>query len=178
MGMKPKPSNIDSSIASPVDFKRCQECCALLPTSHYGIAKWRKDGYRPVCKECRSQINVLDWTQKHGRKHPHTAPEILRPIRFQNDMILNQALSTLKMELRAFDVVTKVEYKVYYGPTDRLGLMALTLFTRSGDTFMEWALSGVRDPKASLLAYLRVHNLRLELGDLDVVNSKTQIYFL
>lgn len=175
--MKQTPSSTTQVETGPRN-KKCMECCALLPISAFGLAKRYSDGYQPTCKLCRSEDNSFRWTEKHGRRHKMHQYEIIRSVKRQNRLILDAAFSAGKMELRGFDCETRGDYKVYYGPSERLGLMAFTLFTRDGNVFMEWALSGLRDPKAALLAYLRHHNVRLELTDLDVVNSKTQIYSL
>jgi hypothetical protein len=162
---------------SPNELRRCHHCNARLPLSAFGLFKPDPSGYAKICKECRSEMNQTRWTKKYGRKRP-VDPKIIRGVRWQNSQILDMCLSTSKIELRGFDTSTKAEYKVFYGPSERVGLMAMTLFNRSGTVFMEWALSGVKDPKEALLHYLKAHEIRLELSDMDVINSKTLIYFL
>lgn len=175
--MKLTPSS-NSPNAIKAHTKKCMECCALLPIQAFGLARRYSDGYQPTCKLCRSEDSAFRWTQKHGRRHKQHVVGIIRSVKRQNSLILDAAFASGKMEFRGFDCETRGEYKVYYGPSERLGLLALSLFTRNGEIFMEWALSGLKDPKAALIAYLRHHNVRLELSDLDVINSKTQIYFL
>lgn len=172
----PPQTNItpDPSLA---ELRRCVHCRAEYPVSHYGLFKPDPKGLAKVCKPCRTEINQTKWTRKHGRKRP-LEPAITRSVIWQNRQILDIALSTTRMEFRAFDFITKVEYKVFYGPSERLGLNALTLFTRNGMVFMEWALSGVSEPRECLMAYLKAHNLRLELDDSQVIAAKTLIYYL
>lgn len=77
-----------------------------------------------------------------------------------------------------FDVTTRVMFKVVYGPSERLGLMSLALFTLDGGVFHEWAMSGVQDVKPLLMAYLKTNNIRLELTEVDLMASLSTIYYL
>ena len=156
--------------------KRCISCQGLLPVEAFGLYKYATDGYAVICKECRSQF------QRRRRKIRFNAKgiiddHVIREVKGHNISILDQIIHMDKTEIRGFDCHTKMEYKVFYGISDRLGLKAMTLVTRSGEVFIEWALSGVKDPKMAIVAYLKAHNIRLEMSDADVISSKTTIYY-
>lgn len=163
---------------SATETRRCHHCNANLPLSAYGLFKPDPKGYAKICKLCRSEISATRWTRKYGRRKP--LPEsITRGVTWHNREILNNVIAKGSMELRGFDVSTKMEYKVFYGPSDRHGLMSFAMFNRTGSLYREWAYSGeVRDPVDTMLAILRELDIRLEWSDLDVINSKTLIYIL
>jgi hypothetical protein len=164
------------SQAAP-QLKRCTSCLANLTVAHFGLAKYGSSGRSAICHQCRAQYLRLKRQEKYGAKS-NIDDSHIRIVALHNKAILGHALPTNKLEFRAFDVVSMAEYHVFYGPSDRLGLQSLTLFTKDGSVFMEWALSGVKEPVQFLLAYLRLHSLRLELSDMDLLNSKRVIYFL
>ena len=103
---------------------------------------------------------------------------VVRSVRIQNEQLLDQAISTSTMSMVAFNVVTKVPFKVVYGPSDRLGITSLTLFSMDGGIFLEWAISGLKDSRDHWLNYLKSHRIRLELTEADLINSKRTIYYL
>lgn len=159
------------------ELRRCHHCHANLPLVDYGLFKPDPKGYAKICKLCRSEMNQTKWTKKYGRKK--ALPDaIIRGVLWHNRHIMSQVVQSSKMELRGFDTQTKMEYKVFWGPTERTGLQALSIFNRSGTMYIEWALSGVRDVQATLLEYLKAHNIRLEYCDEDVIASKTTIYYV
>lgn len=166
-----------SSISHPTT-KRCMECCALLPVEAFGLHKAGKDGYQPTCKECRSEYNAFRWTEKYGRRHKHHTYEYIRSVSRHNRLILEQLLQKGKTELRGFDPISKVEYKVYYGPAERHGMDSLACFTRNGMVYFDTAFSGVKDIQEKLVDYLKSYGVRLEWTDADVIASKTLIYYL
>jgi hypothetical protein len=166
----------NSTTADPT-LRRCTHCHAQYPFTHYGLFRMDKSGYTKICKECSSEIKAKQWTRKWGRRKA-LPQSIVRGVKWNNEAILDHVLTTTKMELRGFDFITKAEYKIFYGPSERLGLNAMTLFTRSGSVFIEWALLGVPGSKEMILAYLRAHSIRLEYTDSDVIASKTTIYYL
>lgn len=88
------------------------------------------------------------------------------------------ALSSDKMELRAFDCHSKQELKAFYTKDGKLGMNEFSMFTRNGEIFRAWSWSGEKDAWLKLLGYLKLLNIRLELSDVDVITSKTLIYFL
>jgi hypothetical protein len=92
--------------------------------------------------------------------------------------VVDLGLAIDSMECRAFDTQTKIDYKVFFGKSDRLGLQALTIFNTDGSTFHEYAYSGVKDIKPKLISFVKALNLRLELTEADVISSKTVIYYL
>lgn len=164
-------------IKRPLKYKTCQSCRVHLPVSAYTLNRLGRGGFGHECTDCKKQ-NLRLYRQKRYGSTSKVDDSLIRSVSLHNQLILGPVLAQNKAEFRAFDVVSKMEYHVYYGPSERLGLNSLTLFTKDGSVFMEWALSGVKEPVQFLLAYLRLHNLRLELDDMGVINAKSAIYFL
>lgn len=174
----PQSAPYSTNAAPEVKTKVCLDCCATLPVSYFGVTPKFKDGFQKTCRPCRAEYNSFWWSKKHGRRHKQHEPEIIRSVKFHNQAILDLVFQVDRMELRGFDYTDKSEFKVFFGPSEKVGLISLTLFNRSGSVFMEWALSGVKDPKEALLAYLKASHIRLELTDEHVIASKTVIYYI
>lgn len=170
---------MDTEAHSVPKMKRCVDCCAMLPIEAYGFFKYTKDRTAPKCKECRAQYQRLQRKFKYGaRGNPNIDDNHIRCLDLHNEILLDEVLASSKMELRGFDVVNKMELKVFHGPSDRHGMMSFAMFTRNGMVYREYSYSGENNPKATIKSILNALNIRLELDDAHVVASKILIYYV
>lgn len=166
-------------MSADMQFKQCNRCLAKLPVSDFAMSKYSKDTYGPCCKACHSQRFRLTRRVKYNAKSI-IDDSTIRYVAEHNESIVDIVLSlpTLTLECRAFDVSSKADYKVFFGKSDRLGMNAVTIFNMDGSLFYEYAYSGLRDPKPTILNWVKGFNLRLELSDVDALNSKQTIYYI
>lgn len=169
-------SNDEPNISN-TQSKQCMECRALLPLSHFGLAKISTSGKAASCNQCKAQYLRLKRRIKYGSVSK-VDDSILRNVSKHNDMILTQALSTTKYEGMAFHTVTKEEYKVQIGASQRTGLSSIAIFNLDGSLFYEYAFSGLKDPQPSVLRWVKGFGLRLEHSIVDVMASKNTIYYI
>lgn len=179
----PKPSLNSSQDQPQVDpilaLKSCRSCNATLPTSHFGTMKNSPDGYRHICKACRSEINHIDWTTKYGRNKPLPEDQPIRNVAKQNSHVVDMALTIKSLECRAFSLVSKADYKVFFGKSGNLGMDCICVFSLDGQMLREMAYSGsVSTVKDEILSFCKALNLRLELTEADAIAAKTTIYYL
>lgn len=174
---------IDPNKASgdtPSTLKQCLECRAILPLSHFGKAKVSRFGVAKSCNECRGQYQRRRRSVKYG-SISKIDDSIVRNMRFHNMAILKVALdpSTIGIEIRGFDVVTKVDYKVFFHPSPLTGMKSIALFDYNCQLYREFVYSG-KDSNIIevILDILRNMNIRLEYTDADVFTSKATIYYV
>lgn len=177
-------TNIISGLGGNMDdptlvFKQCRSCQAKLTTSHFGPAKNSSDGLNHTCKACRSEYNSDYWTRKYGRSRPISSDSPIRNVVDQNTHIINMALAIKSLECRAFSVVSKQDYKIFFGKSGNLGMDCICVFSLDGQMLREMAYSGsVSSILMELLSFCKALNLRLELTEADAIASKTTIYYL
>jgi hypothetical protein len=126
-------------------------------------------------------VNHIDWTTKYGRLKPLDKDQPIRNVLHQNTAIIELALglSTFNMECRAFSVISKEDYKIFFGKSMSLDMDCMCIFNLDGQMLREMAFSGiVSTVKDELLSFCKVLNLRLELTEADVIASKTTIYYI
>ena len=136
-----------------------------------------KDGRRTECLDCRAQNFRLYRKSRFDAKSSQD-DSLIRTVKTHNQIILESLIQKGPTELRGFDYVTNIEYKVYYGPSERHGMDSLACFTRSGTVYFDYAFSGISDVIDFLLYNLKGMNIRLEWSDVDVILSKRVIYYL
>lgn len=105
---------------------------------------------------------------------------LIRNVSHQNETIVELvlALPTFQLECCAFDYTNLSDYKVFFGKSDRIGMQAVTIFNLDGSLFHEYAYSGSKTPGKAILSLVKALNLRLELTQIDMINSKQTIYYV
>jgi hypothetical protein len=170
------PNNVS---ADPhLQCKQCMECRAILPIAHFGSAKYSKGKIAKSCNLCRGQYQRRNRKRKYNAKS-EIDDSIIRNVRFHNTAILTASMfSTL--EIRAFNTVSKVDYKVFFGPSKFNGMHSIAFFDSNAQLYREFNYSGgtLQPLLESILAILRNHDLRLEYTDADVLTSKATIYYV
>lgn len=164
--------------------KKCDDCWALLPLTHFGRYRASKDGHTLKCKECRQQWSSLDYTSKHGRIRPYE-PEVIRRVVLRNQLILDHIISKCSTAtLIGWQPETNRVFTVEYSCDDLEGS-----FVRSTHNFTLYE-DGILYRKYSLLEpdavelkrqcdyFFRGLRIRLELTEADMIAAKTLIYFL
>lgn len=180
MAEHPHPHSIDPSNASQEhapQSKQCSSCCANIPLASFGVLRYAKSGYRDVCKECRKQSFRLYRKAKFNSKS-YIEDEVIRNVVVHNTQIVTQLINST-LEIRAFNTITKMDYKVFFGRSKFNDMQSVAFFDYNGNLFREFNYSG-QDPTVikSIISILRHHKLRLEYTDGDVVTSKSTIYYV
>lgn len=178
--MDPHAQPIDPNNASAnphLQCKQCTDCRAILPIAHFGKAKINRDGYSKICKDCRAQYLRIKRVEKYGCKSTQD-DSIVRNFRHHNTAILNKSLNST-LEVRGFDVISKVDYKVFFGPSKYTGMQSIALFDFNCQLYREFTYCGkTGEVMETVLDILRNLNIRLEYTDGDVVTSKSTIYYV
>jgi len=184
MDKRPQPHHIDPNNASGTTpsepCKVCNACQALLPLSAFGLLKYAKSGFRDICKECRSQEFRLYRKDAYNSKS-NIDDSIVRNVKAHNTAILKVATdpSTYALEIRGFDTLTKVDYKVFFGPSNFNGMRSVALFDYNAQLYREFNYSGMdRNIHLTILDILHRLNIRLEYTEADSIASKATIYFI
>jgi hypothetical protein len=174
---KPDASNNQPN-EHKAQYKHCRECCAKLPASAYGFYRYTKDRLTQVCKECRSQTQRIKRQAKYQTKGI-SDDEIVRNIVHHNTNLITYALSQKVCTLIGFQPHTDKVYKVVFGPSAQLGMDAICIFSTDGNMLRELAYSGqTKEIIDELLGFIKQHNLRLELNEVQMMTSKNVIYWV
>lgn len=165
-------THISDSRSNPT--KVCVSCLATLPTSWFGVNRLFKDGLYKICRRCRSDHAKLERARFKGVSH--NLPT--RILRFHNRQILSLVLSGQLSKFYGFVPQSDVVYRFDYG-VSRYGVPSLAYFSEDGSVYRELAFSGDQATVSSQIESLLVEQrIRLELTELDVIRSKTEIYYL
>lgn len=159
---------------SNVDHKRCDECIANLPMSAYGMDRYQPSGYSTTCKECRTQYSRLQRKAKWNAKSL-VDDSIIRGINAHNRQALAKAFSTMKSGTFfgfAYDV-TNPSRTLPISISDIGGTHVKVVI--KDDYQITWP-HNIKDSLAIFTYILRERNLRLEISDVDMINSKAIIY--
>lgn len=171
-----QPIDPNKASATPeVEYKQCHDCLAKLPMGSFGLARYSKHGRSNICHDCRAQFQRLK-RKERGAVSVVDDTQI-RIVRIHNSALIDIGLSST-CEMAGFNVLTKTEYKVFFGKSGYLGLDCLCVFSTDGSMLAELAYSGAKDIKAKLLDFCKSWNIRLEMSLNDVAVSKATIYYL
>jgi len=151
---------------------------ANLPLSAFGVSRHEKDGMRPTCFECQAQYPRLKRKAKYKDLRSHIDDSVIRSVRMQNIAVLDTALKST-LEVRALNYLTKVPYKVFFGPSSVNGMHSIAFFDFNSVLYREFIFSGGdANIQEIILNILRDHNLRLEYTDGDLTTSLSTIYYV
>lgn len=166
-----------------VNYKICQTCRAKYPLADFGQLKMSRTGNNRQCCHCRSQFQRLYRVNKYASKS-RTDDSVIRYVLHHNRAILKEAL-TLSVQGQStypclgFNTITKEDFKIFFGPSSVSGLKSISIFNLDGSVFRELAYSG-REANIleTIIDLLKTFEIRLERTALDVINSKTMIYYI
>lgn len=165
--------------ASEVQYKKCNDCCALLPIAQFTLNYLGKKGRNNVCKDCRAQDFRLLRKRKYNSKSK-VDDSIVRNMAVHNTTILKEIIpSNTNHDIYGFKPNTSHIYRIHIGRS-RYDMMSIAIFDQSGNVYREYAWSGDPDDVviATILAILKEHSIRLERSEGDMVLAKRTIYYL
>lgn len=166
----------------PIDPKAkcmlCQECRALYPPEYFGKSKLFKSGKSRSCNQCKAQYLRLSRTRKYGTISK-VDDSLIRNVKHHNTNLVQQALSQKVCTLIGFQPHTDKVYKVVFGPSAQLGMDAVCLFSADGNMLRELAYSGqTKEIIEELISFIKQHEIRLELNEVQMMTSKNVIYWV
>lgn len=121
---------------------------------------------------------MIEWTTKYGRNKPVDLGPI-RSVTMQNQIVLKQALASKQFTCIGFVPRTDRVYTVIFGDA-KYSVNSMALYTRDGSIYKAFEYSG-GDPAVSIAQIkqiLKCEKIRLELSEVDMINAKSQIYYL
>jgi hypothetical protein len=164
-----------------VVLKRCPECIAQLPMSDFGTSKIGKDGLNPMCKACAREYGRYKYVIKYGKSFVEHATGNNRIIRLHNTALIQHGLSNSPTSIYGFIPHSNHLYSVSFGPSSTLSTHdSMSLIGQSDETLSYEYAYDRRDPnvEAHLLTILKMHSIRLEHSESDMLDSKNSIYYI
>jgi hypothetical protein len=164
--------------SSEVQYKRCADCRANLPTSEFGRAKISKGGYAGQCNPCRSQFQRL-YRQLRFSSISKVDDSLIRCVKNHNLSILRMALSLPDFKCIGFIPHTGKVVRVHFGRS-RYDMESMAVFGEDGTWYFEVAYSGLNPENSmdQLMTNLKKYEIRLELNDACMIASKNVVYGL
>ena len=171
-----KQTNSIQDASGDVQTKRCQDCRSVLTVNHFGVSKLNKDGYSNICNACRAQYVRLR-RKVRFKTNSVIDDSIIRSVHRHNKTIINAILKHSTFECRGFIPGSSKVFRIHFGKS-RYDFPSLAIFSEDGSMYHEQAFSGLSTSlmAEALLKMMKLHKIRLELTDADVILSKRVIY--
>jgi hypothetical protein len=154
----------------------------MLPLTDFKPdASW-DSGYHNVCHGCVSDRVARNLKNEPGVKprRGKTSKErpYVRNLTFHHEKVLTELIASgASQELRAFQIDTKVEFKVWWTISGGGGSVEVRLVTRSGLEYALWRVAV--DRVKELTKYLlNKERIRLERNDVDLIQMKAEVYYV
>lgn len=152
----------------------CKVCKGNLPISNFGFMRYEDSGYRKECRQCRQQCFRLSRVAKYNAVSKQD-DSIIRDLNKHNKKCIQQGLSTNDTSFYGYSYkdLSDVVVQINCIKEDYYSMKAC----KNDVELFRYSFSKTYHGIVDFLGVILVqHGLRLELSDLDRINSKVYIY--
>ena len=168
-----------------LNIKLCTYCYGHYPLNFFTLDRYSKDGHADMCSLCSAQYYRLYRSKRWDAKSYKHDDTLLRGVITHNTKILTIAINQPTFDCLAYSPANPDSlYTVHFGQSNlHLYAMDISLNGRVIRSF-QYDDSAILQPESFqkimdlLLQVLKELRLRLELNDVDMINSKRVVYLL